>query len=134
MASGVKRLAWIGVALGLVALTAGGLNLLGDNACRTTVFSEVPSPSGRLKAVLLERDCGATTGFNRQVQILAADEAPRRDSPFVMDGDHGRATLDVQLHWATSARLTIRHDPLARVFNADTQLEGVSISYTHLPK
>jgi len=96
------------------------------------VLREVPSPSGRLKAVLFERGCGATTGFNRHMQILRRNESLQDDSPFVIDDDHGRAALDVQLSWNGDSRLTISHHALARVFHADTQVRDVALSYETL--
>lgn len=37
--------------------------------CATTIHEEVPSPLGVNNAVVFERDCGATTGFNTMVGI-----------------------------------------------------------------
>ena len=72
------RKIWIGVAVVavIVAIPAGCLYWLGTalDTCGDTPVQTVPSPSGSLKAVLFERDCGATTGFSSQVSILSHDE------------------------------------------------------------
>jgi len=126
----LRTLPWIAFCIGVPVLIAGLLAaMLADETCDTTVIGEWPSPSGRLRAVLLSRDCGATTGFNRHVQILRNGEPLHDSSPFVMDADHGKATLDVQLRWSGDDRLTIGHDPQARVFRAETQAGGVAITY-----
>jgi hypothetical protein len=97
--------------------------------CGTEVLRELPSPSGRLKAGLLQVDCGATTGFNRHVQVLPAGKAPGNDSPLVVDDDHGKASLDVQLRWDGDERLVVGHDAQARVFHAEPSTQGVALVY-----
>jgi hypothetical protein len=38
--------------------------------CGNTVISEVPSPSQKWRAVIFDRDCGATTRWSTQVSLL----------------------------------------------------------------
>ena len=47
--------------------------------CGNDIYSETLSPDGELKAVIFQRDCGATTGFSTQVSILDTDETLEND-------------------------------------------------------
>jgi hypothetical protein len=126
-----RHLGWGGTLLcaaALIICTSAWLNADG-NSCINTVLRELPSPNGQLKAVLFERACGATTGFNRHVQILRAKQLPQDDSPFVLDDDHGLASLNVQLGWDGDGRLVVGHDAQARVFRAAPSAGGVAMQY-----
>jgi hypothetical protein len=72
MATWKKILLWL--AGGLV-VTFGGcvafLNSLPD-MCSTTVFDQISSPNGKLKVVLFQVDCGATSDFNSHVAIVGS--------------------------------------------------------------
>lgn len=57
--------------------------LLGQSTsdmCADTLISETPSPSGKLKAVLFQVDCGATTGFNSHVAIMPSNSSLSSES------------------------------------------------------
>jgi hypothetical protein len=41
--------------------------------CGNTIYNEIYSPNMLKKAVLFQRDCGATTGFSTQISIIHAD-------------------------------------------------------------
>lgn len=92
--------------------------------CGNQILRTIPSPDGRLKVVIFERDCGATTGFSTQVSVVAAAAEPRDEAGnlFVADDDHGAAPGGpgggprVEAIWEGRRRLLIRFDPLARVW------------------
>ncbi len=131
----MRRSRRIGAVLGGVGLLMGLAWLAhspGEGLCDTTVLRELPSPSARFKAVLLSRDCGATTGFNRHVQVLRATEAPGDDSPFVIDDNRGKSTLDVEMRWESNDLLVVHHDAQARVFRAEHSARGVAMRYETL--
>jgi len=50
--------------------------------CENEVSAAVRSPSGKMKAVVFDRGCGATVGFNTQLSVLSA-EAELPDEPGV---------------------------------------------------
>src|SRR5215813_3775862 len=47
----------------------------GCSPCANEIQSQSKSPDGRLNAILLYRDCGATTGSSTQVSILPVSHA-----------------------------------------------------------
>lgn len=105
--------------------------------CDNTPLAEVPSPSGTRKAVIFQRDCGATTGFSTQVSVLAAGEKLRDDggNVFVADTDHGAAASGpgggpvVEPVWIAEDRLLIRHHRLARVFRSEARAGSVAVTH-----
>jgi hypothetical protein len=107
---------------GVTALLFIGCNKLFEDMCGNEVLRSVPSPDGKVKAVVFERDCGATTGYSEQVSLLAATAALPNASgdTFVADGNHGAAAGGPQVHvlWKNNQHLLIKHHPKARVFHA----------------
>jgi hypothetical protein len=99
--------------------------------CGNEVISEVPSPDRRLKAIVFERDCGATTDFSTQVSVMPSGQqfltratwlrSTASGNVFVADTNHGEAPPgprggpDVQVRWLGPTRLSISHDRRARV-------------------
>lgn len=62
------------IGLGLAILIGGGVLLFFNlpDPCSNEVLSEIPSPNGKLKAVIFTRSCGATTANSRQITIILA--------------------------------------------------------------
>jgi hypothetical protein len=81
----VKR--WRQIAVGVLSVVGrgGALFAVGfywlmssfEDLCGNTIVATELSPDRKLKAVLFERNCGATTGFSSQVSVLPSD----RDLP-----------------------------------------------------
>lgn len=93
---------WKKIAIGLGVLLLGTVGAIAGfiyfyppfgDMCGNQVLKEYPSPSGKLKAVVFERDCGATTGFSTQVFIVQAGSVLENESAnlFLADTDHDRA-------------------------------------------
>jgi hypothetical protein len=138
---------WKKVLLGLLVasiVTLAGfialLNYLFSDMCATTVIDQIASPSGKLKAVLFQNDCGATTDFNSHVAIVPGDkDVSQKDSLpnsfFAADGNHGRAPAgkgggpEVRINWVSDTRLEIQHYDLVRIIRADASSKGVQINY-----
>ena len=141
MATWKKVLLWIA---GILVVTVGGclavLDHLASGMCATTVFDQVPSPSNKLKAVVFQIDCGATSDFNTQVVIVKAsfDTSDAKSLPkgfFVADRDHGRAPAgatqgpEVRLNWESDDKLSLQYHQFARIFRSEEKQGGVTIKY-----
>lgn len=85
------------------------------------VRQEVRSPDGRTKAVLFTRNCGATTGFNTQISLLAAGNQP--GNAFIID--QGEANII----WDKHGTLLVTFDPGARIFRRESTVHGVTLKY-----
>ncbi len=110
---------------------------LGSGMCGSTLLFEVPSPDAARRAVVYERNCGATTGFATHVSILAPGDSAGAEAgnAFVADTDHGQAPAGpgggpaVAVRWLGPRELEIQHHPATRTFAADTLVAGVRIRY-----
>jgi hypothetical protein len=127
----------------LIATSSGGLALLDhlfSGMCSTTVIDEVASPNRKLKAILFQIDCGATTGLNSHVAIVpsdkdVSDKGSLSESFLAVDGNHGHAPAgkgggpEVRMNWMSDTRLEIKYHDLARIIRAQASSKGIEISY-----
>jgi hypothetical protein len=112
---------------------------LAASSCGNTVITETTSPAKRFKAVVFQRDCGATSGFSTQVSIVsAADSLPdEAGNTFTSDTDHGAAPASpaggpkVSIEWEGEDSLLIRHHPKARVFTKQSTVNGALVRYQY---
>ncbi len=93
--------------LGVPLVIAGLFIYTADDMCGNEVYSEVLSPDGEYKAVVFQRDCGATTGFSTQVSIIHSGVNLKNEggNVYIIDG-HPRDTLLVA-RWLSDAELRI---------------------------
>jgi hypothetical protein len=116
-------------ALKLTAAFACLAALAGCNlsSCGNEVSQSIPSPSGALKAVVFNRNCGATTGFNIQVSIVPANGEFPNDggNTLIIDGS---APLKVQ--WRSDSALHLAGLGAARVFKQEDSVAGVTVDYS----
>ncbi len=112
--------------------------VLTDNSiCANEALVEVASPDAKHKAVVFQRDCGATTGFSTQVTVLPAGASLQNEpgNVFVADTNHGAAPSgrgggpEVAVQWLTDSALHIAHHSSARVFKAERRVGDVRIDY-----
>jgi hypothetical protein len=107
------------------------------SGCDNDPIKEVRSPSGKMKAIIFERDCGATTSFTTQVSMFSANQALQNESGsvFVADTDHGIAPAGawggplVELTWLDDAHVLLRYDKRAAVFKHEELVGNVNIRY-----
>ena len=107
------------------------------SGCGNELLGEARSPDGRLKAIVFQRDCGATTGFSTQISVLPIGEKLPNEvgNVFVADSNHGVAPSGrgggpiVEVRWLNEGELLIRHDSRARVFQSEQSLGKVKIHY-----
>ena len=77
-----------------------------SDSCGNDVLADVPSPSGERRAVVFQRDCGATTGFSVQVSILRRGKSLPNEAgnTFTADANHDPGvSLEVQPTWESTA-------------------------------
>ena len=129
-----KSIAKVAGALLLVLLLAIGgcaffLSSLFSGLCGNELFQEVYSPDHAYKAVVFQRDCGATTGFSTQVSILnAASPLPdEAGNVFVMDV-HPDWTA-VHIAWETERLVAISYADNYRILEKN---ETIRILFTQI--
>ena len=120
--------------IGAIALFVSRL----PDLCANTILAEHPSPSGKRKAVVFDRDCGATTDFSTQVSILPSSSSLGNEGGnlFSADTDHRRAPSwknggpEVRFIWVSDTNAELQHHQFARVFRANTKAEGTQVAYS----
>jgi hypothetical protein len=135
---------WAKITLSTVGLLVGGtlLGLLAVWAaftprCGNDILAELPSPDNQRRAVIFQRNCGATTGFNTEVSILRGSSRLGNEAgnAFAADADHGQAPTGpsggpvVTVRWIDPLHLVVNHDARVRVLAADSLVEGVRIRF-----
>lgn len=123
-------------------LATGVMSLSGcSDLCSNTMISRADSPDGRYSAVIFQRDCGATTGFSTQISVVEKGGEPSGGgNAFRADTDHGAAATGewqgpwADLAWLASDHLRIRYAAKSRVFEQNSEVVGVKISYQQVPR
>jgi hypothetical protein len=140
----IKKIAiGIGILIGLGFLLYAALELIVSwlpDPCGETVLTEVISPNQMMKAVIYERDCGATTDFATHASIINKDASLKKSdrSIFAADTDHGSAPNgpgggpEVRARWLTDTRLEIQYSWMARVILAETKVKNIECTYAKL--
>jgi hypothetical protein len=125
----------LGCLLLMSANSTGCINL--RDACVNEILRTHYSPSKQLKAVVFERECGATTGFSAQISIMPANsDLPNEGgNVFVADADHGKSPSGpgggppVEVEWKGESSLNITYDNRARVFLRKDSHKSITITY-----
>lgn len=105
--------------------------------CANTVDSVVESPDKQLRAIVFERNCGATTGFSTQISIIkAGDTLPNEGgNVYVASGHLGR--VGTEMDWAGSRNLLIHKTLTGAEFKAEHSwgwIDAVEIQYDSTAK
>jgi hypothetical protein len=115
-----------------LTLLAAGLVGCADG-CENTPIQTVAAPSGHQKAVLFERNCGATTDFTTQISLVEGGaKASGKGNVFIADGGLKAASWGgpwAEVSWLSPGRLLVKYDASARVFEQHENVDGVRISF-----
>jgi hypothetical protein len=106
----------------LIAVSASGCGEI----CSNEPVAVTPSPSGKTKAVVFHRNCGATTEPNTQVAVVPTyvTLANIPGNALILGGD-----VPLQVRWLSDSSLSISGLDSARVFKQEESVTGVSIEY-----
>jgi hypothetical protein len=126
--------------LGIGLVACGEFDLCGNDLLAT-----VPSHDGRLKAVVFQRGCGATTGFSTHVSVLTAAEQLLIEGHGFRSTEAGNAFGGekgthrpagwrgggpwVDVGWQAENVLVVRYDSTAHVFRQEARVTGVELQY-----
>ncbi len=113
-----------------------------DDMCGNDVTKEVISPDGKMKAVVFQRDCGATTGFSTQISVLPDSKTLPNESGnvFYATDNHGKAKFNkdfvlenLEIKWLNDTELLIKYDKQAEASEFKTLPQGIRVIYEKLP-
>ncbi len=117
------------VFLGLVGIGVYALDNLFSGMCGNEIFSEVQSPDNKFRAVIFQRDCGATTGFSTQISLILAEDKLENEGGniFIVDGHpNGRK---IGITWQGPKKLVINNGSGLQPHKKESRYQGVSIDY-----
>lgn len=100
--------------------------------CQNQIHKEYLSPNKFLKAVIFQRDCGASTSFSTQISILDADEELNNENGniFAIKG-HPDDVAPI-LNWKNNDQLNIQHSLDGNEYTAKKSfglLNSIRITY-----
>jgi len=121
----VYLLAGIATVVSLVRLAVG-------SHCRPIELSGFPSPSGRLRAVVYERDCGSRGDTTTRVSLVPSGMPAFTDSDLVLvlAGSEGRGFgggPEVRVVWSSDSLLSLDFQPSSKVVASRSSRLGVAI-------
>ena len=96
-----------------------------DSMCGSEPIHSQVSPNGKMKAVVYDYDCGATTGFSTQVSIIDSDEEiTSSGNILVVDG---KRNLNVK--WLSDAELLISNSTSHKTYKKIDVFGDVKVVY-----
>lgn len=119
------NLNWLkGLSAALVVVVAVSLFSLwvARAGCNNQLEQQFVSENGLYKAVVFQRDCGATTGFSTQVSIIAADdEFCEHCMGDIMAADGHPGETQLRLRWAGDRELLVLLPEKVKIYRRETQ-------------
>lgn len=111
--------------LALIFLSSAALTGCGAT-CGNEISQTINAPSDHVRAVVFNRDCGATTGFNTQVSIVSVADALSNDegNTLILVG-----TVSLQIRWQSDSVLQLDGLGSAKVFKQEKLVGGVAVIY-----
>jgi len=108
----------------LLLVMVSGYFLLND-MCANTIAASIASSTR--KAILFERDCGATTGFSTQISIVDLNDKLDNDAGniFIADGKPDGC----QLNWSGEQTLNVAGTKGRKIYKKTAYFDDVNIIY-----
>lgn len=127
----VKRTVIGSISIVSVAIISGYLVLYVafSDMCENDLAAESESPDKQYKAVIFQRDCGATTGFSTQISILGTNEELGNESGNILTADGHPDENNFKISWVNLAVLLVKNTQGAKIFKKESSLEKVEIRY-----
>lgn len=99
--------------------------------CANEGASEHFSPDKKWKFVTFARNCGSTTGSNKQISVIpASDSLPNSaGNTFVGDDNHGAAAFVARAEWVSPDTIQIVVSSKARIYKKEQLVGAVHIEY-----
>lgn len=104
--------------------------------CENKLFDEKSNFQNNYKAILFVRNCGASTGFSKQLSIIEFDDKLNNDTGniFISDNNHGNAKSDsfgpiIEINWIDNKTLKVSYSKNIRVFKKEFIFKNIKIIY-----
>jgi len=103
-----KNITISALAVIISAAAIGFYELSDGDMCGNEIFEELLSPDSNHKAVVFQRDCGATTGFSTQVSIINAKNELENTGGNIYISDGHPKELALKIYWLSGTELVIK--------------------------
>jgi hypothetical protein len=108
-----------------------------SDGCGNQVVQSAAAPGRDRRAVVFERDCGATTNFTTQISVVRGEPVPGRGNVFIADAGIIPTSWGgpwARVSWRAPDRLLVQYDGSARVFVRNAKAAGVTIEFEAVAK
>ena len=129
-----RGLAWKGGAITVVLLLLliflwANLHSMITENCINQIISEVPSPDGRIKAVVFQRKCSIDTPSSTHVSLMpAAESLPnRKGNVFIADGSARSAGVNIT--WKGPSAVNLSYRTHRDILRKTGSFMGVNVFY-----
>ncbi|WP_316368947.1 DUF5412 family protein [Candidatus Thiodiazotropha sp. CDECU1] len=131
MKTWVKRIVIGSISIVSIALMSGYLfiYIAFSDMCRNDLATESKSPDKKYKALIFQRDCGATTGFSTQISIIDANEELENKGGNILTADGHPDKNNFKISWVNSDVLLIKNTQGAKTIKKESSLGRVNIRY-----
>jgi len=123
----------LGLFILAVILLFGVFIYFSPDLCGNDIYKSLASPNGKLKVVIFERSCGATTGISTQISITSSDGDIGKDGGNIFSVDGEPKQLRPLVSWESDSKLNILVKKEAGKFKQETEWgwpwKKVEISY-----
>ena len=122
----------IGTLIGVTTIVVAGyivLDVVFSDMCGNEINIELVSPDNKHKAIIYQRDCGATTGFSTQISIIKRNEKlPNKNGNVLTSAGHP-SDNDYKLKWLGAEKLLISNTHGNHIYFKENKIGIISISY-----
>lgn len=116
-----------------VPLAIAGLFIYATTGmCGNQVYDEVLSSNRKHKAVLFQRDCGATTGVSTQISIIDSDDELENESGTIYIIDGHPTEVAPRVRWVSNTELRIERGLNGSEYKAESSwgfLDKIKVTY-----
>ena len=115
--------------VGLIGIGLYALDKMFSGMCGNEIFNETVAPDGNLKAVIFQRDCGATTGFSTQISLITSVDKLENNGGniFIVDGHPNDRKISTV--WLSQKMLLIKNTSGLQPHKKEIRYKDVVIDY-----
>lgn len=95
---------------------------LTEGLCSNKIYREYLSPDRSLKAVVFQRDCGATTGFTTQISIIESHESLENSAGNLFVVKRNPKVAAPEIEWKSDKDILIHYLPDGTEVKAKTKM------------
>jgi hypothetical protein len=101
--------------------------------CKNQIFESIFSEKGDVKAVIFERNCGATTTYSTHISILDVERRLQNlpGNALIVEGKP--SDLGLRLTWERENSLTIEIKSENQIYKKEDLVNGISVTYKFRP-